>query len=118
MTGRLAYYGGGLCLPRQKSTEAMLRERDREKARRAEMEQRGSRRVRAMIDDETEQQERVERELIGSAGHWIENRGVAGDGREKLALFDPNGVFLCMKWGKSAAEAAIRQLVETGSISR
>jgi hypothetical protein len=55
-----------------------------------------------------EQDELVVRDLLDN-GYWVESRGKDGDGsREKFALFDPNGMLLCMKWGKEACEAAAK----------
>jgi hypothetical protein len=59
----------------------------------------------------------IKRDMAGKSGHWIESRGVAGDGREKWAIFSPSGVLLGMVWGKERAEAAVAKLVATGRMS-
>jgi hypothetical protein len=56
------------------------------------------------------------RHLVGEEGFWIEPRGIGGDGREKFAIFSPNGELLGMKWGKDAAETAVHELMTTGSM--
>lgn len=55
---------------------------------------------------------------VGDRGHTIHLRDRNGDGREKFAVLDPHGSCVAMIWGRSAAEAACRQLIETGVISR
>ncbi len=59
----------------------------------------------------------VEQHLVGDAGHWIQHHATAPDGRIKWAIFSPGGDLLAMKWGKTEAEAAVRELVTTGGIS-
>lgn len=72
--------------------------------------------VRRMIE-QTEQKE-IAREVVGSAGHWIEEyEPPAGDGRQRYRVFDPNGNLLTTKWGKPAAEAAVMELITTGKIT-
>jgi hypothetical protein len=50
--------------------------------------------------------------------YWITLLQVAGDGREQYAIFDPNGQHLTNLWGKEAAEAAVFEHIEKGTISR
>ena len=49
---------------------------------------------------------------------WIECREVANDGREKWAVYSPTGARLTSVWGKDKAEAACKEYLETGTITR
>ena len=60
----------------------------------------------------------VEKHLIGDQGHWIVLRERAGDGREKWAIHNPAGETQGFIWGRGAAEAACKQLIEEGRITR
>ena len=73
--------------------------------------------VRQMLKEEKAQNEGPARDFIGDLGHWIELRETDGDGREKFAVYGPDGMLLCMRWGEAAAEAAAIEHSTTGSIS-
>ena len=76
-----------------------------------------ARKVRQMISDAEETTE-VARELIGAQGHYIMAHGDPdGDGRQKYAIYSPNGELLGMKWTKPVAEAAVMSLIATGTMS-
>ena len=55
-------------------------------------------------------------ECIGEG--WIECREVANDGREKWAVYSPTGVRLTALWGRDKAEAACKEYLELGTITR
>jgi hypothetical protein len=58
-----------------------------------------------------------ERHLVGDAGHWIQLRDIGNDGRERWALYEPNGDHLRNIWGKERAEQAALEHATTGKIS-
>ncbi len=49
---------------------------------------------------------------------WIECREVAGDGREKWAIYSPTGVRLAARYGQDEARKVCLEYLETGSITR
>lgn len=55
---------------------------------------------------------------VGSYGHKIVAVERNGDGRHKWQILDPAGQECGLVWGKDAAEAAVKQLMEEGTISR
>jgi hypothetical protein len=60
----------------------------------------------------------IERHMIGDQGHWIALNELGGDGREKWAIHNPAGEPQGFIWGRGAAEAACKQLIEEGRITR
>ena len=103
-----------------------VRQRYRRRREREEWQQRrllwrsqrspGAAEIRRMAEKATSNP--IERHLVGDRGHWIEHHSTAGDGREQWKLFSPEGELLGYAWGKQKAEAAIHELIETGSITR
>ena len=55
--------------------------------------------------------EPVARDLVGTAGHYIQAIG------DKFGVFDPTGMLLTLKREKSEAERCAREHATTGSIT-
>ena len=62
--------------------------------------------------------EEPKRHTIGNQGHSIVLRETGGDGREKWAILNLDGETQGYMWGRDAAEAACRQLIEEGIFTR
>jgi hypothetical protein len=62
--------------------------------------------------------EEPKRHLVGDKGHFLVLHERGNDGREKWAIHNPAGETQGFIWGRGAAEAAIKQLIEEGVISR
>jgi hypothetical protein len=64
-----------------------------------------------------EDQEIVERHLVGSKGYWITLVEVANDGREKWAIWSPSAEVLGLRWSRATAEKAVLELEATGRMT-
>jgi hypothetical protein len=95
------------------------RERERQqKLREHSREVRQAKEIDKMIKKSAEASAAADRILVGERGHWIQSTGVVNAGREQFAVFDPSGMHLTNIWGKDAAEAAVHEHIEKGTISR
>jgi hypothetical protein len=58
------------------------------------------------------------RELVGDGGHFIRFFDHTGGGEKRWSVHLPDGEAVAVMRGRSAAEAAVHQLIETGRITR
>jgi hypothetical protein len=78
----------------------------------------GNPKLNAAVQRELETAVPIETIPVGNAGHYIVPGTVANDGRQLWGVHLPGGDRVGNFWGRDRAEAAIGELVETGSISR
>jgi hypothetical protein len=100
---------------RNKSTVRLIREKREQGRIAAELEgRRASHTVKMLIEEASEMPE-LPRTLIGPMGHYIQPRDTEG---VKFSVYAPDGTLHAIIGGEPAAEAACRELAETGAISR
>ena len=61
---------------------------------------------------------KIERHPVGDGGHFLQQISTDGNGREKWQIHDAMGQPVGAIWGKAAAMAACKQLIDEGVIVR